>query len=139
MSKTLAISLAVLLAISAAFAYYVVEYAPSENVEGGGKTVNVTLEINFSNGTVWHYNVNISGEDATVFTALLHAANIAGFDVKYTYYGQYNSYFIDSIAGAGGNGRYWIYYVNGEMGEVGADKKIVYEGDKIEWRLEEFS
>jgi len=139
MNKTLAISLAALLAVSAAFAYYVVEYAPSENVENSGKMINVALDINFSNGTVWHYDVNISEGDATVFNVLLHAASVAGFNVKYTYYGQYDSYFIDSIAGAGGNGRYWIYYVNGEMGEVGADKKIVHEGDKIEWRLEEFS
>ena len=35
-----------------------------------------------------------------------------------------------------GNGKYWMYYVNGTMGGVGADKKIVKEGDLIEWRLE---
>ena len=137
MEKVLAITLLALIAVSAAFAYYVVENEGKAGESSFKKEiVNVTLLINFGNET-WMYNITL--ENATVFNALLKAANENGFVVKYTYYGQYDSYFIDSIAGKGGNGKYWIYYVNGKMGEVGADKKVVKEGDKIEWRLEEFS
>lgn len=28
----------------------------------------------------------------------------------------------------------WIYFVNGNSGEVGADQKIVEKGDLVEWR-----
>ena len=28
----------------------------------------------------------------------------------------------------------WLYFVNGKMGEVAADKYILKEGDKVEWR-----
>ncbi len=138
MNRAAIIAVVAMLAVSAAFAYYVAEYMPSNATEGENR-INVSLSINFSNGTVWHYNINVSEKNATVFSALLNAASIGGFTVKYTYYGQYDSYFIDSIAGIGGEGKYWIYYVNGKMGEVGADKKIVKEGDEIEWKLEEFS
>ena len=29
----------------------------------------------------------------------------------------------------------WIYIVNGQMGDVAADKYILKEGDRIEWKL----
>lgn len=28
----------------------------------------------------------------------------------------------------------WIYFVNGNSGEVGADQKVVEKGDAVEWR-----
>ena len=98
--------------------------------------INVTLYINFNSTTIWNYNLSLEQKNATVFNALLIAAHDGGWNVDYTYYEQYDSYFINSIDGKGGNGKYWIYYVNGEMGEVGADKKILHEGDEVEWRLE---
>ncbi|MBU7014499.1 MAG: DUF4430 domain-containing protein [Theionarchaea archaeon] len=33
---------------------------------------------------------------------------------------------------------YWIYYVNGELGQVGAADYVVEEGDEITWKLEKF-
>ena len=35
-------------------------------------------------------------------------------------------------------GIYWLYYVNGESGEVGAADYAPEEADQIEWRLEGF-
>jgi|SRR5699024_3059358 len=34
--------------------------------------------------------------------------------------------------------RYWLYYINGESGEVGAAEYAPEEADQIEWRLESF-
>jgi len=34
-------------------------------------------------------------------------------------------------------GRYWLYYINGEMPSVGAAEYELQEGDEIEWRLED--
>jgi len=35
-----------------------------------------------------------------------------------------------------GNGKYLVYYVNGEQASVGISSYVVREGDVIEWRLE---
>ena len=129
----------VLVAVLAS-AYYLVEKENGGvNEENTNAMVNIALYINFNNGTIWNYTLSMSQKNATVLNVLLTAAHEGGWDVDYTYYGQYDSYFVNSIAGEGGNGKYWIYYVNGEMGEVGADKKMLYEGDEVEWKLEEFS
>jgi hypothetical protein len=45
--------------------------------------------------------------------------------------------FIKSIDGKkNSGGRYWIYHVNGERGNIACNKFIVSEGDIIEWRYE---
>jgi len=136
----------VVLVVVIASAYYFMENQGKENMEKEtvmnateNALINVTLYINFNNGTIWSYNLSLNQQNATVMNALLESAHEDGWDVDYTYNGHYDSYFVNSIAGAGGNGKYWIYYVNGEMGGVGADKKMLYEGDEVEWKLEEFS
>src|SRR5690606_2087024 len=46
--------------------------------------------------------------------------------------------FVDSINGVkgGDGGKYWIFYVNGEVAQVGAGEYKTKDGDKIEWRFE---
>lgn len=131
--KAFIIAIASLLIISATFAYYVIE---KEGGKEKNASINAILIIDFGNGTAWHFNLSLENRNATVYKALNKAARQNGFEIKATYYEQYDSYFIESIAGKGGNGKYWVYYVNGKMGEVGADKKVVKEGDIIEWKLE---
>jgi hypothetical protein len=49
--------------------------------------------------------------------------------------------FVTSINGISQNPSenvYWMYYINGELGQVGAADYTVQEGDKITWRLEKF-
>ena len=36
----------------------------------------------------------------------------------------------------GQDGKYWLYYVNGEMPMVAADKLIIKPGDKVEFKFE---
>jgi hypothetical protein len=44
--------------------------------------------------------------------------------------------FIDEINGIkGGNGKYWIYYVNGKESSVGVSNYILDENDIINWEL----
>ena len=47
--------------------------------------------------------------------------------------------FIEAIGDKenGEDGRYWLYYVNGEMPMVAADKQEINPGDKIEFKFEE--
>lgn len=34
----------------------------------------------------------------------------------------------------GESGKYWVYFVNGKMADVGADQYKLLKGDKIEWK-----
>ncbi len=45
---------------------------------------------------------------------------------------------VDSIEGhkGGTDGKYWSFYVNGEMAQVGAGAYIQNEGDVIEWKFQ---
>lgn len=36
----------------------------------------------------------------------------------------------------GEDGKYWLYYVNGEMPQVAADKQLLNSGDKVEFKFE---
>ncbi len=39
-------------------------------------------------------------------------------------------------AANGTGGKYWQYFVNNEMPQIGADSYIIKDGDTIEWRFE---
>ncbi|MBI2054306.1 MAG: DUF4430 domain-containing protein [Candidatus Staskawiczbacteria bacterium] len=39
----------------------------------------------------------------------------------------------------GADGKYWMYYVNGELPQVSADKMALKPGDKVEFRFEKSS
>lgn len=45
---------------------------------------------------------------------------------------------VDSIEGheGGTDGKYWSFYINGEMAQVGADSYVQKEGDIIEWKFQ---
>lgn len=45
---------------------------------------------------------------------------------------------VDSIEGhkGGTDGKYWSFYVNGEMAQVGAGTYVQKEGDVIEWKFQ---
>ena len=45
---------------------------------------------------------------------------------------------VDSIEGhkGGTEGKYWSFYVNGEMAQVGAGAYVQKEGDWIEWKFQ---
>lgn len=53
---------------------------------------------------------------------------------KESSFGEY----VDSINGivGGTDGKYWLFYVNGEMAQIGAGEYITQTGDVIEWRFE---
>lgn len=100
----------------------------------------ITATVIFDFGDENTESIEVISTKTTVYGFLMEAANQAGYDVKTTYYGQYNSIFVDSISTYenGQNNKYWIYYINGESGSVGADQQIVANGDIIEWKFEEF-
>jgi hypothetical protein len=60
-----------------------------------------------------------------------HAQNV---EVKDSQFGPY----VDAVNGVRGGtgGKYWAFYVNGQMASVGANDYVTKAGDKIEWRFE---
>jgi len=49
--------------------------------------------------------------------------------------------FVEGIDGVGGNGedKYWVYYVNDEVGQVAADNYMLEAGDNVKWNFEEMN
>jgi len=77
-------------------------------------------------------------EDDTVFSLLQRCSSNNDISFEYTYYEAFDAILINSIHTAenGADGKYWQYYVNGDIPMVGADKYIVTNGDYVEWRFE---
>ena len=98
----------------------------------------ITVTVIFDFGDENTETVEVISTKTTVYGFLIEAAGLVGYDVKTTYYGQYNSIFVDSISTYenGQSDKYWVYYLNGESGTVGADQQIVTNGDIIEWKFE---
>ncbi len=100
--------------------------------------VKVSVTIDYGNGTAIVYDEVYLFKDATVLDAIRAVAT-----VNATYWETHDAFFVDAINGVwnneGGNNRWWEYSVNGKIGPVSADKYILRDGDRVEWRYIEFS
>lgn len=67
-------------------------------------------------------------------TVLDQLASHAAIETKESTYGTY----VDSINGkkGGEGGKYWTFYVDGQMAQVGAGAYVTEGGEKIEWKFE---
>lgn len=74
--------------------------------------------------------------DMTAFLALEQAAKTAGVEVATTKYDF--GVMVNSVGAynGGDDGKYWMYYVNSKVPEVGADQYKVGAGDVVEWKFE---
>lgn len=124
----IAITIAAIMAVAAAYSI------GNVSLESKSKKINALLIINFGNET-WNFNVTLNNS-ATVYSLLMKGAEENNFTVSTTYYPQYQSYFINSIAGVKNeNGKYWQYWINGEYGEVSANLQKLKNGDVVEWKF----
>ena len=76
--------------------------------------------------------VSYKGEEGKTALELLrqHATVVT----KDSSYGPY----VDSIGGVKGgtDGKYWMFYVNGQQATVGANDYVTKAGDTIQWKFE---
>lgn len=81
------------------------------------------------------YEIEVK-EETTAFHLLKKVSEAAGFEIKTSQY-EYGI-FIEAILGVenGQDDKYWLYYLNGQMPPVAADKQLVKPGDKVEFRFE---
>jgi hypothetical protein len=127
-----------ILAIAFAGLWFLAEYIrESDEVEPINSPINVSLRINNGNWIVEFLNAQTLNN--SVYKLLLECSHKHNFSVGYTYWPGYDSVFINSINGTenGDNDMWWQYYVNDVYGEIGCDKKEIFNGDLVEWRFED--
>lgn len=83
-------------------------------------------------------NVSYDGVTGKSVMDLLKAqvndGSITALQTQDSSFGEY----VESINGVvgGADGKYWLFYVNGEPAIVGASEYVTKSGDTIEWRFE---
>jgi len=102
------------------------------------KEASVNVIIQYANGQINSYS--FTTENSTVLGCLIMASEIGEFNIKSTYYEEYDSTLIEEINNVknGEDDKYWQFYLNGEYPPIGADKCYVENGDLIEWKFEGF-
>lgn len=114
---TTLVILLVLVGLGAAAGKFAQDTAPSAN------TVQQTPET-----------ITYQGQDGKTVLELLKATH----QVETIDQGSAGTYIksIDGVAQSGNS--YWLYYVDGQIGEVGVDKATTTNGQIIQWRYETF-
>jgi len=90
-------------------------------------------------GDGWTLSDNlVAYQGDTALSLLERSAQQNGFSVESTYYAQFDSTLVTSIHNAvsGTDGKYWQYYVNNKLPDIGADKCIITNGDVLTWSFE---
>jgi hypothetical protein len=119
----------------------------NKNPEGNGGEINQTtlsttpgqplkasLSVDFGNGkSVYYEDVDLM-EGATAYSILITKMNEKGSQVKVKTYDY--GVIVESIDNISATDRYfWSYSINGQMGTTAADKYLLQNGDKIEWKF----
>jgi len=75
-------------------------------------------------------------EGMTAFDLLSNEAEKLNLTLKFKTYDI--GVFIEAIGNKenGEDGKYWLYYINGEMSQLAADKQLLTHGDKVEFKFE---
>lgn len=96
----------------------------------------ISYIIDKGEGEILQYQI-IPLSNSTVFSLLEELSQKKNFEISYKIYPEMGV-FVESIDGAknGTGGKYWQYWVNGELPMVAADIIQVKEGDTIEWKFE---
>lgn len=79
-----------------------------------------------------HNNQNVTFIAVAGKTVLEQLQQKADVKVKNSDFGA----FVESINGISGGGKYWVFYVDGQMAQTGAGNYKTKGGEKIEWKFE---
>ncbi len=103
------------------------------NVIASDQQAQVKISFAAANAPIFLVEITL---EMTAFDALKAAAQKANLkiDAKSSNFGI----IVNSIGqfSGGQDGKYWLYYVNGQMAQVAADKLKIKDGDQIEWKFE---
>lgn len=105
---------------------------PDGNAVIAEKKVN--LVIDFGGENIKSFDLATNSED-TAFSVLKTTAEKEGINLQVKQYDF--GVFIEKIGESESTAKKsWIYYVNGQSGQVAADQQRLENGDKIEWKYE---
>ncbi|MDP2946979.1 MAG: DUF4430 domain-containing protein [Nanoarchaeota archaeon] len=95
----------------------------------------IGLVINWEHELAKTFNIEFK-EGMTAFDLLKEKTEEIGLTLKFKTYDM--GVFIEAIGDKknGEDGKYWLYYVNGEMPQVASDKQLLRPGDKVEFKFE---
>lgn len=111
---------------------YIISKDSSKNIETNKSTPTAELKQTEYKSVAYK---GVTGR--TVLDLLKSQVNdgtITAVQTKDSSLGEY----VESISGVvgGTDGKYWLFYVNGEPAMVGASEYVTEDGDTIEWRFE---
>ncbi|HIZ70792.1 MAG TPA: DUF4430 domain-containing protein [Candidatus Atopostipes pullistercoris] len=107
------------------------ETEEATDTEDAADEVSFTIDILVDGETVADLSKEVTAEEGMYLLDVMEET----YDIEET------DGFISSIEGYEqdeAENRYWLYYINGESGEVGAADYAPEADDQIEWRLESF-
>jgi len=104
---------------------------PVSEIENN-ESEDVTLIIQYNDEDTSTYSVSYA-ENTTAFSILEDISLNEGFEFTYDEYDFGN--LVTSISGYENSDEMaWIYFVNGNAGDVAADQKLLEPGDSVEWK-----
>lgn len=94
-----------------------------------------SLMIDDGDGNIQTIEINIK-KGSSAFDLLKKGTKKLGLELKTKNY-EDMGIFIEAIGDRenGQDKKYWLYYVNGGMPSVAADKQLLKEGDKVEFKF----
>lgn len=107
------------------------ETEETTDTEDAADEVSFTIDILVDGEAVADLSKEVTAEEGMYLLEVMEDT----YDIEET------DGFISSIEGYEqdeADNRYWLYYINGESGEVGAADYAPEAADQIEWRLESF-
>lgn len=128
----------VILAIAIVGLWFVAQYIQdNDDVEAIEDPITVSMWIITDEWAIEYLDVPTTNN--TVYKLLMECSSAYNFSVASIYWQGYESVFVNSINSTqnGENGMWWQYYVNDEYGEVGCDRKEIFDGDIVKWMFEE--
>jgi hypothetical protein len=106
-----------------------------ESAEVNSASQKVFLTIDNGDGNPLNFQAD-QGSDTSAFGLLESETHKANNSVQTQEYEA--GIFIQAIGDKknGDDGKYWLYYINGEMPQVSADNYLLKAGDKVEFKFE---
>jgi uncharacterized ubiquitin-like protein YukD len=127
----------ILILIVASGLFLFKKYSPTNVSVPVQETVSeqkINLTIDFGNKDIKNYDLTIGPED-TAFSVLKTITEKEKIILQVKQYDF--GVFIEKIGDFESTAKKsWIYYLNGESGQIAADQQKLKNGDKIEWKYE---
>ena len=139
MKKYIFIVLVIVLAIVGTFVAYSNQKQQQEIVPQQSEAIQQDITLNINDGVDAKIFMVEYEQGLTAFDVLKQEADSAGLVLKTKTYDI--GVLVEAIGEKenGQDGKYWMYYVNGTMPMVAADKQAVNPGDNIEFKFEKSS